>query len=427
MRGQTNPVLGSLVVLIVLAALTGGCGTHSRPATTLIVTPPPPPTATPKPLTWDDLALTPPMGWNSYNHFNCNISESLIRETADAMVASGMRDAGYQYLNIDDCWMAAERNADGSLPPDPKKFPSGMKALADYVHAKGLKLGIYLDRGTETCGHFPGSYGYEIQDANTLASWEIDYLKYDNCSPAPGSSLVTDYINMSNALKATGRPIVFSMCSWGFPGSWVSSQKIAHLWRTTSDIKDTWDSIMSIMDANSVPATFAGPGHWNDPDMLEVGNGGMTDTEYRAHFTMWALMAAPLIAGNDLRNMSQATIDILSAPEVIAINQDPLGRQGMLVGNIQGTKKPEVWSKILSGNNVQAVALLNRSDQTADISVRWADLGLPDGPATVRDLWLRSDMGVFPSGYTASVPSHGVVLIRVAPVKSNLPTVTPAP
>jgi alpha-galactosidase len=346
--------------------------------------------------------------------------------SADAMVASGMRAAGYQYVNIDDCWMALERNADGSLSPDPKKFPSGMKAVADYVHAKGLKLGIYLDRGTETCGHSPGSYGYEVQDADTIASWEIDYLKYDNCSPAPGSSLVTDYINMSNALKATGRPIVFSMCSWGFPGSWVASQKVAHLWRTTSDIKDTWDSIMSIMDANSVPATFAGPGHWNDPDMLEVGNGGMTDAEYRAHFTMWALMAAPLIAGNDLRNMSQATIDILTAPEVVAVNQDPLGRQGMLVGNIEGTKKPEVWSKILFGNNVQAVALLNRSDQTADISVQWVDLGLPDGPATVRDLWLRSDLGAFPSGYTASVPSYGVVLIRVASVEGNIPTVTPA-
>ncbi|MGB7537110.1 MAG: glycoside hydrolase family 27 protein [Anaerolineales bacterium] len=423
MRIQTLKIFGVLV----LAGVLGSCGSLVRPASAPTDTPPPSPTFTPQPLTWDDLALTPPMGWNSWNHFSCSISETLIRETADAMVASGLRAAGYQYVNIDDCWMAAERNADGSLSPDPKKFPGGMAALADYVHGKGLKLGIYLDRGTETCSHFPGSYGYEVQDANRIASWGIDYLKYDNCAPAPGSSMVTDYINMSNALKATGRPIVFSMCSWGFPGSWVAGQKVAHLWRTTSDIQDSWESIMKIMDANSVPATFAGPGHWNDPDMLEVGNGGLTDTEYRSHFTMWALMAAPLIAGNDLRDMSQATIDILTAPEVIAVNQDPLGRQGMLVGNIEGTTKPEVWSKILSGDNVQAVALLNRSSQTADISVTWADLGLPDGPATVRDLWLRADRGTFPSGYTVRVPSHGVVLIRVASVEENIPTVSPAP
>lgn len=400
---------------------------HSRSASTPAVTPRPSPTHTPRPLTWEDLALTPPMGWNSWNHFSCSISEALIRETADAMVSSGMLAAGYQYVNIDDCWMASERNADGTLPPDPIKFPSGMKALADYVHGKGLKLGIYLDRGTETCGHFPGSYGYEVQDANTIASWGMDYLKYDNCAPAPGSSMVTDYITMSNALKATGRPIVFSMCSWGFPGSWVAGQKVAHLWRTTSDIKDTWESILTIMDANSVPAVFAGPGHWNDPDMLEVGNGGMTDTEYRSHFTMWALMAAPLIAGNDLRDMSRATIEILTAPEVIAVNQDPLGYQGRLVGRIEGRTKPEVWSKILSGGNVHAVALLNRSEATAEISVKWVDLGLPGVPAKVRDLWLRADLGTFPAGYTASVPSHGVMLIRVESVEANIPTVTPAP
>jgi alpha-galactosidase len=427
MRRHQKYLLEALMLAVILAGLTGGCGTLSRPASAPTNTPPPSPTFTPMPLTWDDLALTPPMGWNGYNRFNCNIRESLIRETADAMVASGLRAAGYQYVNIDDCWMASERNADGSLSPDPKKFPGGMAALADYVHGKGLKLGIYLDRGTETCGHFPGSYGHEFQDANTIASWGIDYLKYDNCSPAPGSSLVKDYIKMSNALKATGRPIVFSMCSWGFPGSWVADQKVAHLWRTTSDIKDTWESIMKIMDANSGPAAFAGLGRWNDPDMLEVGNGGMTDTGYRSHFTMWALMAAPLIAGNDLRDMSRATIDILTAPVVIAVNQDPLGSQGKLAGKIEGTTKPEVWSKILSGTNVQAVALLNRSDQTADISVTWSELGLPDGPATVRDLWLRADRGTFPPGYTASVPSHGVVLIRVASTEGDIPMATPAP
>jgi alpha-galactosidase len=405
-----------LLPALLLSGLAGGCGILSRPAAAPSTTPLPSLTFTPTEITWENLAATPPMGWNSYNHFNCDINETLIRETADAMVSSGMRDAGYQYVVIDDCWMASERNPDGSLPPDPKKFPGGMKALADDVHSKGLKLGIYLDRGTETCGHFPGSYGYEIQDANLIASWGIDYLKYDNCSPAPGSSLVTDFIKMSDALKATGRPIVFSMCSWGFPGSWVANGKVAHLWRTTSDIKDTWESIMSIMDANSVSAAFAGPGAWNDPDMLEVGNGGMTDTEYRSHFTMWAVMAAPLIAGNDLRSMDPATIDILTAPEVIAVNQDPLGAQGVLVGNIEGTKKPEVWAKILSGDNVLAVALLNRSDAEAAVSVRWADLGLPAGPAKVRDLWRRVDVGEFSDGYTETVPSHGVVLLKVESV-----------
>jgi alpha-galactosidase len=367
------------------------------------------------------------MGWNSYNHFNCDISEKLIRETADAMVDSGMKAAGYQYMVIDDCWSASERNSDGSLPPDPNKFPNGMKALADYVHSKGLKLGIYLDRGTETCGHFPGSYGHEVQDANQIASWGIDYLKYDNCSPAPGSSLVKDYTNMSNALKATGRPIVFSMCSWGFPGYWVAGSKIAHLWRTSSDIKDTWDRILAILDANSASAAFAGPGHWNDPDMLEVGNGGMTDLEYRSHFTMWALMAAPLIAGNDLRNMSQSTIDILTAPEVIAVNQDPLGVQGVLAGAIVGTRQPEVWYKILTGDNVRAVALLNRSDRTADITVKWIDIGLPSGPASVRDLWQRRDAGMFENSYTAAVPSHGVVLVRIVSTGGEVPASTPAP
>jgi alpha-galactosidase len=424
-----NPKIFFLFLLAsgLLGGLTGGCGLRILPTATPTSTPLPSPTFTPTPVTWEGLALTPPMGWNSYNHFNCSISESLLKETADAMVGSGMQAAGYQYVNIDDCWMAPERDAAGNLQPDPEKFPGGISAVAEYVHGKGLKLGIYLDRGTKTCGGFPGSYGHEVQDADTVASWGIDYLKYDNCSPAAGSSLVEDYTRMSNALKATGRPIVFSMCSWGFPGSWVATEKIAHLWRTTSDIKDTWDRIMAILDANSVSAVFAGPGHWNDPDMLEVGNGGMTDTEYRSHFSMWALMAAPLIAGNDLRSMSQSTIDILTAPEVIAVDQDPLGDQGVLVGNIEGTKNPEVWSKILSGKNVRAVALLNRSDGTADIAVQWADLGLPSGAAAVRDLWQRRDLGSFAGGFTATVPSHGVVLIKVESIDSQVPTVTLTP
>jgi alpha-galactosidase len=268
-----------------------------------------------------------------------------------------------------------------------------------------------LDRGTKTCGGYPGSYGYEVRDANQLAAWGVDYLKYDNCNPDPASNLATDYINMHNALEATGRPFVYAMCNWGFPGYWAMD--IAQLWRTTSDIKDTWSSMTTIMDANNVHAAFAKPGHWNDPDMLEVGNGGMTDTEYRTHFSMWALMAAPLFAGNDLRNMSQATKDILTAPEVIAVDQDPLGVQGKQISKLTGVNQPEVWAKPLSGANTYAVALLNRSEAPVDITVMWSDIGLPAGPATVHDLWDRADRGVFTDRYTANVPPHGVALVKI--------------
>jgi alpha-galactosidase len=363
------------------------------------------------------------MGWNSFNHFGCNLDETIIHETADAIVANGMQAAGYRYVNLDDCWMAPARDAGGNLQPDPKKFPGGIKALADYVHAKGLKLGIYLDRGTKTCGGYPGSYGHEVQDANLLASWGIDLLKYDNCSPV--GNMVADYQKMSAALKATGRPILFSMCSWGFPGYWIIGSNVAHMWRTTSDIQDKWARMLIILDANNVYAPFAGPGHWNDPDMLEVGNGGMSDVEYRSHFTLWAIMAAPLIAGNDLRNMRPATRDILTAPEVIAVDQDVLGMQGTRVSETAAADKPEIWSKILSGVNARAVVLFNRSEEAVDITVTWNEIGLPSGPATVRDLWDRIDRGVFSDQYTAHVLPHGVVLVKIVFTGENVPSVTP--
>ena len=369
---------------------------------------------------WDTLARTPPMGWNSFNHFGCNINDTLVRETADAMVDSGMKAAGYQYVIIDDCWLAATRDANGDLQADPIKFPNGIQALADYVHSKGLKFGIYLDRGTKTCAGFPGSYGSEVRDAKKLAEWGVDYLKYDNCATV--GKLFDDYTNMHNALVATNRPIVFSMCSWGFPGILVPQLGIAHLWRTSSDIKDNWDTMITIAEANNVYAAYAGPGHWNDPDMLEVGNGGMTDMEYRTHFTMWAMMAAPLIAGNDLRTMDQATRDILIAPEVIAVNQDPLGIQGTM---INGDKGWEVWSKPLSAPNTLAVMLLNRSEEPANIIVTWSGFGLPDGPASVRDLWERTDRGVFYNTYNSNVPAHGVVLLKI--VSIGYPKSTPTP
>ena len=365
------------------------------------------------------LAQTPPMGWNSFNHFGCSIDEALIQETADAMVASGMSAVGYEYINIDDCWIAPTRDSNGNLQGDPQKFPHGMKAVADYVHSKGLKLGLYLDRGTKTCSGYPGSYGYEVQDANQVASWGVDYIKDDNCSVV--GKLMDDYTKMHNALVATGRPIVFSICSWGFPGMLVAELGIAHLWRTSSDIKDNWDRMITIGEANNIYADYASPGHWNDPDMLEVGNGGMTEIEYRTHFTLWAMMAAPLIAGNDLRNMDQVTINILTAPEVIAVDQDPLGLQGTLVNGLRHSDGLEVWSKTLSGPNTRAVMLLNRSEHGANILVFWDKIGLPSSPATVRDLWSRTDLGVYHSGYSAFVPPHGVVLVKIISTASSNP------
>ncbi len=385
---------------------------------TKIPTAEPVPTATQAPATANVLAPTPPMGWNSFNHFGCSINETVVMETADAMVESGMAALGYEYVNIDDCWMAPTRDAAGNLQADPQKFPHGMKPLADYVHSKGLKLGLYLDRGTETCAHFPGSYGYEVQDANQLAAWEVDYLKYDNCAVV--GKLYDDYTKMHNALLATGRPIVFSMCSWGFPGMLVAELDIAQLWRTSSDIKDNWDSMIKIGEANNIYANYAQPGHWNDPDMLEVGNGGMTEIEYRTHFTMWAIMAAPLIAGNDLRNMDQATRNILTAQEVIAVDQDPRGIQGTLLTTLSKVEGLEIWTKPLSGANTMAVMLLNRTEAAATIQFEWTGIGLPEGPALVRDLWDRADRGVFNKGFIATVPSHGVFLLKV--VSRGIPT-----
>ena len=316
-----------------------------------------------KPLNWDNgVARTPQMGWNSWNHFGCGISDTLIRAQADSMVSSGMAAAGYQYINLDDCWSEMARDSSGNLQGSATKFPNGIKALADYVHSKGLKFGVYGDRGTSTCAGYPGSYGHETADANQFAAWGVDYLKYDNCAAV--GDLVTDYTNMHNALAASGRPILFSICAW-----WMASTTFVDLgnsWRTSGDISDSFSVVMGLMDTNNNTAQYAGPGHWNDPDMLEVGNGGMTDTEYRAHFSMWAIMAAPLISGNDLTTMSSATVAILTAPEVLAVDQDALGVQGTRVvdnGDL------EVWAKTLSGTNTKAVALLNRSGSTASITV----------------------------------------------------------
>ncbi len=363
------------------------------------------------------LAMTPPMGWNTWNKFGCNISEQTIRGAADAMASSGMKDAGYQYLVIDDCWHGA-RDAHGDIQADPQRFPSGIKPLADYVHSKGLKFGIYSDAGDKTCAGRPASRGFEYQDAAQYARWGVDYLKYDWCNT--GTRNAQDaYTLMRAALDATGRPIVFSMCEWGTARPWLWAAGTGNLWRTTGDIYDLYQGthtyslgMMNIVDLNEPLYSFGGPGHWNDPDMLEVGNGGMNADEYRTHFSLWSMMAAPLIAGNDLTAMTPETKSILLNREVIAIDQDPLGIPGRRVRR-DGTS--EVWTRELQGGN-RAVALVNRSTSPARIAFRFDEIGYPDTvPMHARDLWAHKDLGTLNGTYTASVPAHGIVLLTLKP------------
>ena len=366
----------------------------------------------------DGLALTPPMGWNSWNKFGCNVSEKLIRETADALVATGLKDAGYQYLVIDDCWQV-KRDDTGRIVPDPDRFSSGMKALADYVHGKGLKFGLYSDAGTGTCEKRPGSKGHEEQDARTYAQWGVDYLKYDWCN-AEGQDTRDSYGKMSRALRASGRPIVFSICEWGSTRPWLWAQGVGHLWRSTGDIQDCWDcgkswggmGVVHIIDILADLHPYAGPGHWNDPDMLEVGNGGLSTAESRAHFSFWCLFAAPLIAGNDLRNMSKETLEILTNREAIAVDQDPLGMPGR---KVRDNGPQEVWMKPLADGS-RAVILFNRGNEPSDIGVSWDEIGLPAaGQALVRDLWRQADVGASAGRYQAKVGPHDVVMVRVTP------------
>ena len=365
------------------------------------------------------LARTPPMGWNSWNKFACDVSEKLIKEAADAVVSSGMKDAGYEFVVIDDCWQV-DRDAQGNIIADAQRFPGGMKAVGDYIHSKGLKFGIYSDAGTGTCQNRPGGRGYEFQDARQYAAWGVDYLKYDWCNTTTQNSAAS-YSIMRDALKKSGRPIVFSLCEWGSTKPWLWAKDVGNLWRTTGDIEDKWDTgdnkqdglgVVQILDLQDGLQVYSGPGHWNDPDMLEVGNGGMTNTEYRAHFSMWCLLAAPLMAGNDIRSMSPEIRDILTNKEVIAIDQDPMGRQGRRISRANGL---EVWARQLADGG-RAVALLNRTGSEATISVSWTDLGYPDHlTAKVRDLWEKKDLGEKRGSFSASVPSHGVVMVTVKP------------
>ena len=373
-----------------------------------------------------NLAPTPPMGWNSWNKFACNVSDELIRGMADALVKSGMKDAGYQYVVIDDCWQVS-RDEVGNIVADAQRFPHGIKGLADYIHSTGLKFGIYSDAGSKTCAGRPGSLGHEYQDARQYAAWGVDYLKYDWCNTTTQDAPAA-YALMRAALDATGRPIVLSICEWGKAQPWLWGKRVGgNLWRATGDIQDRWEGkkewspgdccsygVVDIIDAVADLYSYAGPGHWNDPDMLEVGNGGMTDTEYRSHFSFWALLAAPLIAGNDLRTMPPEIHDILTNKEVIAINQDPLGRQGRRVRK-DNQLKVDVWAKQLTDGS-RAVILFNRGTAEQNIAVNWEEIGYPANiVASVRDLWQHKDLGKQAGKTAATVPAHGVAMLAVRP------------
>ncbi|WP_329225231.1 NPCBM/NEW2 domain-containing protein [Streptomyces canus] len=360
----------------------------------------------------DGLALTPPMGFNNWNSTHCRaeFNESMVKGIADIFVEKGLKDAGYQYVNLDDCWALPARDADGKLVPDPARFPNGIKAVADYVHSKGLKLGIYTSAGTKTCSSvgFPGALGHEYSDAQQFADWGVDYLKYDNCNNQ-GVDARLRYTTMRDALKATGRPIVYSICEWGQNKPWEWAADVGHLWRTTGDISDTWGSMLSILKQNLPLAPHAGPGHWNDPDMLEVGNGGMTATEYRSHFSMWSVMAAPLLIGSDLRTASDETFDILGNKEVIAVDQDPLGKQGSVISS--GGGRWVVAKEMTDGS--RAVALFNETSSPQRIATTASAVGLPDAAAyTLRDLWQHKSYNTAGT-ISATVPAHGTVLVRV--------------
>jgi alpha-galactosidase len=375
-----------------------------------------------------ELAKTPPMGWNSWNKFQCNVSERLIRETADAMVTTGMKDAGYQFVNIDDCWHGA-RDSLGFIHPDSARFPSGMKALADYVHAKGLKLGIYSDAGSKTCGGKPGSRGYEYQDAYTYSRWGIDYLKYDWCS-TDSLKAAGAYMTMRDALAKAGRPIVLSICEWGTDKPWTWGQSTGHLWRTTGDITACFDCIkemggwrawgvLQILDKQDGLRQYAGPGHWNDPDMLEVGN-GLAPNEDRAHFSMWSMLAAPLIAGNDLRSMPANVAQVLTNRDVIAVNQDSLGVQGFKYASRDSV---EIWFKPLAAGD-WAVTFLNRGATPRTVSFDWAREAVADSLSKrdaqfatsryqLRNLWTKQAAGTTARPLAATVPAKDVLMLRL--------------
>jgi alpha-galactosidase len=372
---------------------------------------------------FEELAKTPPMGWNSWNCFACEgISEQVIREMADALVSSGMKEAGYEYIVIDDCWQTG-RDKDGQIIADPIKFPSGIKALADHVHSRGLKFGLYSCAGTRTCQGRPGSRGYEYQDARTYASWGVDFLKYDWCNTSTQDA-VSSYILMRDALYAAGRPVVFSICEWGLSKPWLWAGEVGHMYRTTGDIRNNWDipdakegkvwggGVVIILDMQQELDVYAGPGHWPDPDMLETGNGVLTPAEARSHFSLWAMLAAPLMAGNDLRYMDEATREILTNREVIAIDQDPMG---IAAHKVIDEDLFEVFEKKLAGDELSC-CFFNRDDKTLELSFDWSQLTLARN-YSIRDLWQHKLIGTTGEKLTAVIPAHGILHVRLIPIQ----------
>jgi len=373
---------------------------------------------------WDTLAQTPPMGWNSWNKFACNVSEDLIKGVADAMVSTGLKDAGFEYVVIDDCWLIG-RDEEGNMIPDPERFPNGMKSVGDYIHSKGLKFGIYTDAGTKTCEQRPGIRGYEYQDIRTFASWGVDYVKDDWCF-AEHQGAKASYAIVKDAIIKSGRPMVHSVCEWGINQPWEWAAESGHLWRTTFDIADCWDcsemvlsygqevenfmGFTKILDLQVGLEPYAGPGHWNDPDMLQVGNTSLNYEENKSHFSLWAILAAPLMLGNDIRNMSDDVKEVLTNKEIIALDQDVLGKQGV---KVRDDGDYEVWSKQLYDGS-RAVVLFNRSDSPKEMSFRWPEIGYDNNlKMHVRDLWQHKEMGKFSGNYSAKVPAHGVVVVKV--------------
>ncbi len=369
------------------------------------------------------LAATPPMGWNSWNHFAGHVTDADVRSAADQLVSTGMRDAGYIYVNLDDTWQG-KRDAQGILHPN-DRFPD-MKALADYVHSKGLKFGIYSGPGAKTCGGYAGSLGHEVQDAKMYAEWGVDFLKYDLCSfqqnmneakaahpdnpHAARDLMIAAYKKMGDALQATGRPILYSLCQYGVDQPWKWGPGVgAQMWRTTDDIDDSYGRMITIGFSQAGLSKYAGPGHWNDPDMLEVGNGKMTTDEYKTHMSLWVILAAPLLAGNDLSKMTDTDKRILMNKEAVAIDQDPLGKQG---DRLYQSGDFDVWTKPLSNGRV-AVGLFNRSWDNREVSVDLADIGFKSG-ANLRDVWKQQDLGRHTGVFTDVVPKHGVTLLIVS-------------
>jgi len=396
----------------------------------------------------DNCAKTPPMGWNSWNTFQLDIHEELVKGVTDVMIETGMRDAGYQYVCIDDGWMLEVLDQEEKLIVNDNKFPSGLKALGDYIHKQGLKFGLYLDAGVKTCGGFAGSYGHEELHAQQFADWGVDFIKIDFCFTHSRCLENPDcrkdngpihaykghevfYKKWYQAIQKTGRPIVISICEWGWDEPWEWGHKWGHMFRTTGDIRDSWGTNylelpqvgkwvlgpwIGLLDRQIGLEPYNGPGHWNDPDMMIVGMKNLNNQEYRAQFTMWCILAAPLIAGNDIRNMNSMTIETLTNPEVIAVNQDPLGRQGT---RIRKNGDLEVWAKPLKDNE-WAVALFNRSGDNADITVFWEDLELsPNTLIKVRDLWEKSDIGSFTRSFSEIVPYHSTLLFKFSSGKET--------